>query len=153
MVDGALSHFADRLNELLPEVMRGFLRREANALSKCNITLPQFLVMNYLHNEGEATMTAVAHFLNVTTAAATGVVERMVKGDYVKRIYDSADRRIIRIDLTPRGTAQVKKFNLQKRQFIIDIFGKMTEEDRSQYLRIITRIRQILQEEHLPEKK
>jgi hypothetical protein len=40
----------------------------------------------------------------------------------------------------------VKKINAQKRQMIIEIFGKISQEEREDYLRILMRIRQILNE-------
>ena len=147
MADGALPEFADRIGELLPEVIRMFVRREACLLGQSAITMPQFMVMNYLLGEREATMTVLARFLNVTTAAATGIVERLVKGGYVKRNYDVSDRRLVRVALTAAGEAQLRKIQLYKRRYIIDVFSKLSVQEREQYLHILSRVRTILQQE------
>lgn len=143
----SLTEFADKINELMPEIARGFFRRHTNELFKGRITVPQFFILDFLSQEGESKMTDIARFLIITTAAATGLVERLVKYGYVVRISDPQDRRIIKIKLSAKGAEMVKKINAQKRQMIIEIFGKISQEEREDYLRILMRIRQILSEE------
>lgn len=142
-----LSDFADRLNQLMPEIMRGFMRRQTNELLKGRITLPQLLILNFLDKEGESNMTHLAQFLNVSTPAATGIVDRLVKYGYLIRVFEPEDRRIIKIRLTAKGLTLVQKINQQKRQSIIDVFSQISREERDDYLKILTRIRQIMTQE------
>lgn len=143
----SLSEFADKINELMPEIIKGFTRRHTDELFKGKITLPQFFILNLLDQEGESRMTDLARFLNVSTAAATGIVERLVKSGYVLRVYKPEDRRIIKIKLSARGLELLKKVKHQKRQMIIDIFGKISQPEREEYLKILTRIHDILTKE------
>ncbi len=140
----SLSDFARKMNEVMPVIMREFGRRLINELYKGKITLPQFLLLEFLHREGESKMTALAHFMNVTTAAMTGIVERLVRAGYVVRTYEVQDRRIIKVKLTAQGIDLVKKINQQRCQMVIRIFGKISEADRREYLRILMQIREIL---------
>ncbi|MBU1090476.1 MAG: MarR family transcriptional regulator, partial [Candidatus Omnitrophica bacterium] len=96
--------FANELNEILPTIIKGFSNRQVNELYKGKITLPQFLILQLLHKEGELKMSRLAHFVNVTTAAMTGLVERMVRDKYVVRVNDPKDRRVIRVKLTVKGS-------------------------------------------------
>ncbi len=147
MVNISLSEFADRLNELMPKVMREFMKRQTSELCKWKVTLPQLFILNLLDKEGESRMTDIAHFLNVSTAAATGIVDRLVRYGYVQRVFQPQDRRIIKIKLSSKGAGLAKKMNEQKRQMIIEIFGKISQEERGDYLRILMRIYQILKKE------
>lgn len=142
-----LSEFSERLSELMPEVMRGFTRRETSNLIKSRITIAQFFVLNYLLKQQETMMKDVARFLNVTTAAATGIVDRLVNYGYLQRVFDAADRRIIRIKLTARGADLVKKVNLEKKKRVMEVFGKLDDAERQQYLTILSRINDILKQE------
>ena len=142
----SLSEFADKVADIMPEVWRCIIKREACELFKGKITLPQFVILNVLHREGESKMSDIARFLDVTTAAATGLVARLVKCGYLVRVYDPQDRRIIRIKLSAKGSELVEKTNRQKRQMIIDIFGKISQDDRESYLRILSRMLGILNE-------
>ncbi len=142
-----LAEFAERLGALMPEVMRGFTKRENSNLIKSRITLAQYFVLDHLLKAGECKMKDIAAFLNVSTAAATGIVERIVKYGYIQRVFDPADRRIIRIKLTAKGAEVVKEINLNKKKRVMEVFGKLAEAQRQQYLTILTRINDILRQE------
>lgn len=142
----SLSEFADKMNEIMPVLIQEFARRQANELYKGRITLPQFLILDFLNKKGESKMTEIAHFMHVTTAAITGIVDRIMRYRYVQRVYDPDDRRIIKIKLTPLGAGLVKRVNQQRRKMIIDIFGKISQIERDNYLKILMRILSILTE-------
>ena len=144
MSQDSLLEFADEINKIMPAIIQGFARRQANELYKGKITLPQFLILDFLSERGESKMTDTAHFMHVTTAAMTGIVDRLVRDSYVIRVYDPQDRRIIKIKLTHQGSDLVKKINAQRRRMVIKIFGNISELDRRDYLRILMQIREIL---------
>lgn len=147
MAELSLSEFADRLNQVMPLIIKEFTRRQANELYQGKITLPQFLILNFLSSQDESKMKDLAHFMGVSTAAMTGVVDRLVKYGYVTRVFDPKDRRIIKIRLLAKGLELVRKINQQRRQMLIKIFGKISQSEREDYLRILMRIHDILTEE------
>ena len=143
----SLSDFADIINQIMPLLAKEFARMQMKELCKDKITLPQLLILDFLHKEGESKMSYLAHFMSVTTAAMTGIVDRMVGGGYIERIYEPQDRRIIKVRLTTRGNELIENINEQKRRLIIRIFGRISERDRQEYLRILTQIKEILSKE------
>jgi len=147
----SLSIFADKLNEVMPVIMKGFGRRLVKELCKGNITLPQFLILESIYREGESRMTDLARCMNVTTAAMTGLVDRLVRDNYLERVYDNSDRRIIKVKLTAAGNDLIKRVNERRRQMVIRIFGKISEKDRLDYLRILTQIKDVLLKDKCPE--
>jgi len=142
----SLSGFADKLADLMLGVWRAIVKREACELFKGKITLPQFVILNILYKEGETKMSDIARFLDVSTAAATGLVARLVKCGYLVRVYDPHDRRIIRIKLSAKGGELLKKTTQARREMIIDIFGRISQDDREAYLRILSQVLDILNE-------
>lgn len=140
----SLSEFADRLHDILPVVMREFFKRQADEISKGKITLPQFVTLDLLIRCGESRMKDLAGSMDVTTAAMTGIVDRLVRDGYAERVYDSRDRRIIKAKLTSKGGTVVKKIYHTRREMILDVFGRISQDDREDYLRVLTRIKEIL---------
>jgi DNA-binding MarR family transcriptional regulator len=136
--------FADRLNEIVPVIMKEFASRHTNELSKGKITLPQFLILHFISREGETKMTDLAYFMKISTAAMTGIVDRLVKYGYVTRQFDPNDRRVTRVKLNAKGAELVRKIDQQRRQMMIKTFSQISDAERQQYLRILTRIRDIL---------
>lgn len=140
----SLSEFADKLNEILPVIIKEFARRQANELYKGKITLPQFVILDFLQKGGEAKMTELAQITGVTTAAMTGIVDRLVRDNYALRNPSPNDRRIIKIRITSKGAELTKRINRQRRQMIIEIFGKLSERERKDYIMILKHIYDIL---------
>jgi len=139
-----IQEFADRINDIMPVMIKEFAKRQVNELSKGKITLPQVLILDFLEKSGEAKMSDLAHFMSVSTAAMTGTIDRLVNYEYVVRELEPKDRRVIKIKITSKGSDIIKKINCQRRQMIIDIFAKVSEHDRSDYLRVLTKIEEAL---------
>lgn len=139
-----ITEFADKINDVMPVMIKEFSRRNVAELYKGKITLPQFLILGFLHNNGDSKMCGIAKFMSVTTAAMTGMVDRLEKYGYVKRAPEPRDRRIINVSLTQKGLGLVRKINHERRHMIIDVFGKVSSEDRSDYLRVLMKIKDIL---------
>jgi DNA-binding MarR family transcriptional regulator len=144
MADISVQEFADKMHEIMPVIMREFARRQTNELYKGKITLPQFVALEFLCREGKTRMTGLANFMNITTAAMTGIADRLVRDGYVKRIFEPKDRRIIEIEATAKGHSLVKRISLQRRDMIIRTFGRLSGDDRRDYLRILVQVRDIL---------
>lgn len=140
----SLSEFADKINEYMPVIINGVFRRNENELFRGKITMPQFLVLSFLLRQGQTNMTALARYLDVSTPAVTGIVERLVRDAYAVRGYDAKDRRVIKIQLTAKGNELVKRINRQKRLLTIKVFGKLPAGDRQNYLQVMTKIKDIL---------
>mgnify|MGYP001767124720 CR=1 FL=1 len=147
MDNPSLTEYSRSLIEIMPEVVRGLWKREINELTNRTITPPQIFILIYLNKMGELRMTDVARYLSVTTAAATGIVDRLVRGGYVSRVYDPSDRRIIRVRLTEKGKYLVKNLIVHKVARIKEIFSRLSDKDRTDYLRVLTRIQGILAQE------
>jgi len=139
-----MNEFADQMGQVFPVLIKEFARRQSNELYKGKITLTQYLVLDFLGKNADSKMTDMARFMDVTTAAMTGIVERLVRDRYALRTSDSKDRRLIKIKLTSRGQEVVRKVNQQRRQMIMDIFGRISQEEREGYLSILEHIRDIL---------
>ncbi|MFH1440973.1 MAG: MarR family transcriptional regulator [Candidatus Omnitrophota bacterium] len=144
MSDISLSSFVDKISEIMPVIMKQFSRYQMNELYKGKITLPQFFILEFLSTNKQSKMKDLAGFMEVTTAAATGIVDRLVRDSYIVRFYDPADRRVVMVKLTPKGSELVKKIIQQRRQATIKMFSRISEADRQDYLRILIQIKNTL---------
>jgi DNA-binding MarR family transcriptional regulator len=147
MVNISIADFARKMDQIMPEVMKGFLHRQHNDIYKCKITLSQMMILELINRQGPVRMTDLAKFMKVTTAASTGIVRRLVSLGYVQREYNQEDRRIIKIRISTRGAELLKKINQQRTQVVTKIFSQISEHDRGEYLRILSQVRDILNRE------
>lgn len=96
---------------------REFLLNLSKDLSRGNISFAQFYLMSYLSNAKELTMTDIARKMGHSTAAATGLVDRLEKLGYVERMHAAEDRRKVMVSITNKGVELVSKLRgaLQER--------------------------------------
>jgi DNA-binding MarR family transcriptional regulator len=132
--------FARRVMELAPQLVKAFNRHEDNDLASGKITLPQFWALYYLSLEEKCKMKKLAEHLEITPAAATGLIDRLIRQGLVVREDDHADRRVVWIELSPKGQKIIGCIQKQRIKAIIDIFGRLPAQDRVNYLRIIEKV-------------
>ena len=144
MLTITVSDFADRVTEIMGAVIREFTRQQTNELHKGKINVPQFLILSHLLQKNESNMKELTCLINLTGAATTGIVDRLVSAHYVTRCFDSHDRRVIKVRLTARGKALVLKVYEERKKVIVHLFRNISGQDRAEYLRILTQIKDAL---------
>lgn len=143
----SLAEFSDKVGEIMPAISREFYKRLTGEFYKLKITTPQFIVLEILSHERELRMTDLARTMNVSTAAVTGIVDRLVRDGYVARTSDPDDRRIIKIRLTAKGNKAVKNIVDGRKQIVSKVFGVLSGEERESYLKLLVSIRSRLKEQ------
>jgi DNA-binding MarR family transcriptional regulator len=136
MGDKALMEFADKVLE----ISRGFMKYYAERAYKVKLTLSQIAILDILSRSKKSKMSDMARYMGITTAAMTGIIDRLVRDGYVSRISDPDDRRVINIKLTGKGISVVKSLLEQKKSMITKVFGVLSAKERTEYLKILTRI-------------
>jgi DNA-binding MarR family transcriptional regulator len=76
---------------------RAFDNRAAEALG---VNLTDLHCLNIVENRGGVTAGALAVEAGLTTGAVTGVVDRLERAGYARRVPDPADRRRVKIEVT-----------------------------------------------------
>lgn len=138
----SLDMFVDKVGEIMPSLSREFLKNQTIDFYKVKLTFPQCFMLDMLDRSGELNMTDLAKSMNVTTAAMTGVADRLVRDSYVVRASDPKDRRVIKIRLTVKGKKAVRMIHEHRRQMLLKLFGVLSVSERKEYLRLLTKIKE-----------
>ena len=78
------------------------------SIAPTGVTLPQAMALNTIRfGEGPMTPSRLAHYLMQETQSVTGLIDRMEKQGWVRRVRDLPDRRAIRLELTDAGAAKL----------------------------------------------
>ncbi len=97
---------ARELYALLAVLARNHCLRDpiAGNCETLQFTHPQIHALLSLGQDGPLTMGVLARRVGVTEKTVTGVVDRLEREGYLQRERDGADRRVVRVRLTPKGT-------------------------------------------------
>ena len=99
----------DRLADFVLFTQRSCILNLSSELNRGNLSFPQFFLLTYLSSEDYLTMSAIAKKMGHSTAAATGLVDRLEKLGFVERVHAAEDRRKIMVRITSSGVELVAK--------------------------------------------
>lgn len=88
---------------------REFLLNLSRELNRDNISFAQFFLLSHLASAKELTMTEIARKMSHSTAAATGLVDRLEKLGYMERTHAVDDRRKVMVRVTSKGLNLVSR--------------------------------------------
>ncbi|HEY8961557.1 MAG TPA: MarR family transcriptional regulator [Luteolibacter sp.] len=119
---------ADRLADFVLFTQRSCILNLSTELNKGNVSFPQFFLLTYLSSEEYLTMSDIAKKMGHSTAAATGLVDRLEKLAYVERIHAAEDRRKIMVRITQKGTELVSRMRKEIASDLASILADMDED-------------------------
>lgn len=117
------------------------LMRHARASLEGRCTLSQFDVLTHLYTEQKGlTPAELSRRLLVTAGNVTGLIDRMERIGWVKRVPDPEDRRISRVVLTPAGRSLAGKLIPQHSSDIEELFSSLKEREILQLRDLLDRL-------------
>ena len=139
-----LKKSAEKLDGIVLSIQRKIRARLHNELSQGIITIPQFHVLTYLLDQGEAIMVELARFLQVSASAITSIVDNLVKMGMVKRHFSLEDRRIVLVSLTRKGKDIITRIRREFRELLENILEKFTPKEREKFLELSEKMERLL---------
>ncbi len=138
-----LQEFDDLIGTLLQRTIRDEIR-----IMRGKVTPAQFSLLRLLKaSEDGCTVSEVAKALGVTPSAITPLSDRLVAGGLVQRTRDTEDRRVVRLEITPKGKSTTAELEQTKRETIAKYVFALHEDELRTLIAIFGKIASSLAEE------
>jgi DNA-binding MarR family transcriptional regulator len=132
---------AEELAEIVMHLQRKFLHNLSEELGHGSVSFPQYFLLGYLDKQEVITMSGIASKMGHTTAAATGLVDRLEKLGYVQRSHALDDRRKVMVKITPKGSGLVAEIRRDMVTKIMTLLREhLTAEQGRAWLQIYRKI-------------
>src|SRR3954470_9046037 len=131
---------AERLADIFTSLQRSFIITLSTKLARGNVSFPQYHLLGFLAQQEHLTMTEIAQRMGHTTAAATGLVDRLEKLGHAKRTHAKDDRRKILVSITPSGKALVDEVRNDMVDNLLEMMAHLEPSDQKAWLRIYEKI-------------
>ena len=123
-----------------------------NALSKAGSTDQQYLmlwIMQFMAevNGGLITITDLAPILYHNVNTVSSMIDRMEKKGLVEKIRDLADRRSIRLKITPKGEEVFSNASKPSRELIKRLFSVFSDEELATLISLMKKLKTKISEE------
>ena len=131
---------AERLADIFTGLQRCFILRLSKELARGDVSFPQYCLLGFLAQQNELSMSEIAQRMGHTTAAATGLVDRLEKLGHVKRVHASDDRRKILVQITASGSALVAAVRDYMIGNLLKMMTPLTAEEQRTWVKIYEKI-------------
>jgi DNA-binding MarR family transcriptional regulator len=135
-----LDEFGDRMITLVPKLKIELGCYENSMLTRRDITTTQLLVLECLSSCGMCKMHTLVEALRVKFSAVTAIIDRLVKTGFVIRERGKEDRRTVFVSLSAKGKKVLAEVYQQRRKAFMQVFSRVSEREREEYLRILEKI-------------
>ena len=118
------------------------------------LSMPQFSILMQLHHRGNCAIGDISERFDITNAAASQLVDKLVQSGFIKREEDPQDRRAKMLNLTDKGRDLIQRGIEERYRWVDQLSSKLTVEERDQVteaLNIMTRAAQELEAEPVQE--
>ena len=97
-----------------------------------HISMSQLGALSYIHHKGACGVSKIGESLNVTSAAASQLLERLVQQGLVERSEDPHDRRSKHIVLTDKGQQIMQESLHTQQDWLENLIHTLSPEERTQ---------------------
>ncbi|WP_207395167.1 MarR family winged helix-turn-helix transcriptional regulator [Bremerella alba] len=131
----------DQLCFHLGVAMRKISRIYAEGLAAYEVTPAQLFMLSCLDSRNGQKPSELAEEVQLDASSMTGLLDRTEKAQLIRRMRDPADRRALRIYLTPQGTETLQRLKpvikqLQEKVHE-DFFGDYSDEQVACFLEML----------------
>ena len=107
--------------------MRGWTRFAKST----GLSMPQFSILMQLHHKGPCGMSKISERFDISNAAASQLVEKLVHAGYLERAEDPSDRRAKLLKLSPSGAKLVNEGINERYRWMDELTKNLSAEERA----------------------
>ena len=140
--------FVQSIRAWMDIFMHRSMRSWGRFAKSTGLSMPQFSVLMQLHYRGACGMSRISEGYDITPAAASQLVDKLVHSGLLQRVEDPNDRRAKLLSLTDKGTELVQQGIEERYRWVDELSDRLTAEERvqiSEALDIMTRVAQELE--------
>ena len=139
-----IKEIAVNVNILNSRIKKSFFDRlQANGI---NITPEQYLVLDILWEKQSLSQQNIANIIQKDKNSVTKIIDSLEKKNLVRRVVDSKDRRINKIELTDEAVALEKITTEVAINFMNDVIKGIDNKDLDNYVKVMRQLKNNLEE-------
>jgi DNA-binding MarR family transcriptional regulator len=131
---------ARRLYEVFSALVRAYQFRDRDQVACHGLSVSQCYALEWLANQGPATMGVLARRMHLDLSTMTRVVDHLVQARLAERLADPHDRRICRVQITRRGQQHVDRIRADLVAEHKQVLAHVAPESREAVIEAVSRL-------------
>ena len=141
--------FSQSLRAWMDIFMHRSMRGWNHFAKSTGLSMPQISILMQLHHKGPCGMSEVSNRFDISAAAASQLVEKLVHAGYLDRAEDPSDRRAKLLTLSAKGEELIQRGTEERYRWMDDLTSKLSTEEQAKVvaaLDILTKAAQTMEE-------
>ena len=122
--------FTAALQEWVEITMRRSMHNTIRFAKESGLSMSQMGALFHLHRKGSCAVSDLGDHLDITNAAASQMLDRLVEQGLILRTEDPGDRRLKQIVLTERGKQLIHDSLHARQAWLDDLAAALTAEEK-----------------------
>ena len=119
------------IRQFMDIAMHHSMRERAHFAKTLGLSMPQFGILMQLHYRGNCGVSDISNWFDVTNAAASQLVDKLVQSGFVQREEDPQDRRAKLLNLTDKGRELIQQSIEERYRWVDQLAEELTAEERA----------------------
>ena len=107
------------------------MRERTHFVKATGLSLPQFGILMQLHFRNNCGISDIGDHFDITKAAASQLVDKLVQSGLIRREEDPQDRRAKLLNLTDKGRALIQQNIEERYRWVDQLAENLTAEERA----------------------
>ncbi|MBC7877479.1 MAG: MarR family transcriptional regulator [Anaerolineales bacterium] len=125
------TQFTQTLRAWMDVFMHRSMRGWGHFAKSTGLSMPQMSILMQLHHKGTCGISDISERFDISAAAASQLVDKLVQADYLARAEDPNDRRAKILTLNIKGQELIKRGAEERHRWMDELATKITAEERS----------------------
>jgi MarR family transcriptional regulator, 2-MHQ and catechol-resistance regulon repressor len=129
---------------LLMQTSKAIQERIRDEMSKNNLSITEFSVLEVLFYQGKQTIQQIGNRILISSGSMTYVIDKLEQKGIIKRNDCREDRRVIHITLTAEGMDMMENFMPKYQDMVASFFGDLNGDESELMVIFLQKVRNIV---------
>jgi MarR family transcriptional regulator, 2-MHQ and catechol-resistance regulon repressor len=129
---------------LLMQTSKAIQERIRDEMSKNNLSITEFSVLEVLFYQGKQTIQQIGNRILISSGSMTYVIDKLEQKGIIKRNDCREDRRVIHITLTAEGMDMMENIMPKYQDMVASFFGDLNGDESELMVIFLQKVRNIV---------
>ena len=142
------TQFSQTLRAWMDTFMHRSMRGWSHFAKSTGLSMSQFSILMQLHHKGPCGLSEIGERFDISAAAASQLVDKLVQAGYLARTEDPSDRRAKLLALSDKGKELINQGTEERHRWMDDLTSKLSTEEQAKVveaLNILTEAAQTME--------
>jgi DNA-binding MarR family transcriptional regulator len=124
------TQFSQTVRQWMDTFMHRSMGGWARYVKTSGFSMPQFMILMHAHYKASCGITDLSEKMDISTAAVSQLVDKLVQAGLLERAEDPNDRRAKKVALSPKGKQLIEQGIEERYRWVEQLESNLTESEK-----------------------